>query len=151
MTVTLAFYKGWRLWPSYLIQDAAIRLATLSRYSHVEFIAGRAKLGGTYECWSSSARRGGVSMAEITLDTGRWGLIHLDRDPAPCLKRFDGIEGAGYDWIGALFSALPFGPVNNPDACFCSEACTYAITGDRDTPSPGELAVAPRSHPTHPK
>jgi hypothetical protein len=84
-------------------------------------------------------------MAEITLDTGRWGLIHLDRDPRPCLRRFEGIEGAGYDWCVALFSALRFGPVNNPDAWFCSEACTYAITSDRDMSSPGELAVALRS------
>lgn len=138
--ITLAFYKGWRLRPSYLIQDGAIRLVTWSRYSHVEFIAGRAELGGAYECWSSSARRGGVSPAQIMLNPDRWDLVYLDRDPEPGLRRFAQIEGAPYDWFGALFSALPFGPVNNPEAWFCSEACAYAVTGHRDTPSPGEHA-----------
>lgn len=138
--ITVAFYKGWRLRPSYLIADAAIRMATFSRYSHVEVIAGFAELGGEYECWSSSSRRGGVSSAQITLHPQRWDLVHLDRDPGPVMERFAKIEGQPYDWFGALFSALPFGPVNDPDAWFCSEACFYAVTGHRETPSPGEHA-----------
>ncbi|MEM7295816.1 MAG: hypothetical protein AAF330_04195 [Pseudomonadota bacterium] len=138
--ITLAVYKGWRWRPRYLVQDGAIRLVTWSRYSHVEFVAGRAELGGTYECWSSSARRGGVSRARITLHPKRWDLAYLARDPKPALARLKAIDGAPYDWFGALFSALPFGPVNNPEAWFCSEACAHAVTGFRDTPSPGELA-----------
>lgn len=134
--ITLAFYKGWRLRPKYLLQDGGIRLATWGKYSHEEFIAEKAELGGTYTCFSSSARRGGVGVAQIHLHPKRWDLVHLDIDPDPCIARFNEINGLPYDWWGALFSALPFGQVNDPNAWFCSEACSFMIGEGRSTPSP---------------
>jgi hypothetical protein len=127
--ITLAFYKGRGdgLW--FRFQDWAIRFATRSIYSHVEMISGRAELGETSQCWSSSGRDGGVRMANITLKPGHWDLVELADEPDELTDFIQerAFPKKKYDYIGIVLSQILSLGRHNPDKWFCSEICAAAL------------------------
>lgn len=132
MAITLALYTGWGGgWRDRAI-DAAIRLACLSRVSHVELIAGPAVLGDMAECWSSSPRDGGVRRKEIWLDPSKWVLVQIDGDAAQAVAALSRYEGEPYDVAGAMLSPLrlPWRLVGY-DLSFCSEIVAEALGWDQ--------------------
>lgn len=128
--VKLAFYKGLgRPW------DWLVRLATLSRYSHVEIVLP----DGTWV--SSSPRDGGVRVKRITPNPERWDFIEV-----PCgqcraetaLLRVSAF--AKYDWLGAVFAPFRWIKAENPSRWFCSELAAWYMNMKRPAKyTPGRL------------
>lgn len=126
--ITLAFYVGWGGGWRDMARDALIRIATLSKAAHVELIEGRADLGDTALCWSSSPRDGGVRGKYITLDPDKWVLVHLDADGAKAGNTMRLHGGKPYDTLGALLSPLRLRwPVQWYHRWFCSEIVAEAL------------------------
>ncbi|WP_116082145.1 hypothetical protein [Tropicimonas sp. IMCC34011] len=124
MRATLAAYHGWARhgWPT----DTAIRLATLSPYSHVELAEGEAHPGEVAVCWSSSPRDGGVRSKKILLGD-KWRLIPVDV-PGDAFARIAARSGRPYDLRGALLSPLRRDhDLGTPGAWFCSEVIADAM------------------------
>jgi hypothetical protein len=125
--ITLAFYKGRGETRWQRLQDAAIRLATRGRYSHVELIAGSSLHGDNACCLSSSGRDGGVREKRILLKPESWDLVELRVDPNEPVGFIRDRLGAGYDYTGILFShVLAFGG-HDESRWFCSEICAAAM------------------------
>ena len=125
----LAMYKGRKdgsgikVWAARLV-DWAIRTITRSPYSHCE-IAIRYS-GGLFDCYSSSARDGGVRLKTMPLPSGKWDLVELPAKAGLSAKRlFRRTHGAGYDYPGALGAV--FRLPQSRRRWFCSEWCAYAI------------------------
>lgn len=137
---TLAFYKGrakkWRSW----MADMVIRIATLSKYSHVELIEGKAEYDKPALCWSASGRDGGVRKKTITLRRSQWDLVHVPDAPKNAIKFIQNFEGKKYDYRGIVFSqAVPLGGQDD-NKWFCSEICGRALGfGKAHRLSPGKL------------
>ena len=129
MQVYLAMYKGRKdgsgikVWAARLV-DWAIRTITRSPYSHCE-IAIRYS-GGLFDCYSSSARDGGVRLKTMPLPPGKWDLVELPAKAGLSAKRlFRRTHGAGYDWLGAIGVVLK--SPHSKSRWFCSEWCAYVI------------------------
>lgn len=140
MTVTLAFYKGTARRLCHRAVDTAIRLRTLSKYSHVELIPDPVEIGQPARVLSSSPRDGGVRETAIMLKPGQWDLVELKTPADPPVSRIREVYGAPYDFKGILFSqALPLG-IHQKEAWFCSELVAYALLiGNANQLSPGML------------
>lgn len=125
--ITLAFYKGQgkTLW--HRLQDAAIRLATGGRFSHVELIEGAANLGEEHLCWSSSGRDGGVRSKVIRLDPDSWELVALNVLPAGPVSFIAEKKGAAYDFRGILLSHVFAFGLHSRQMWFCSEIIAASI------------------------
>ena len=63
------------------IADSVVRLATCSPYSHCE-IAVKHPRDGLFDCYSSSARDGGVRIKTMPLPADKWDLIPLPQSVA---------------------------------------------------------------------
>jgi len=114
--ITLAFYKGrGRFW------DWVVRLATLSKYSHVELVFPSGQ-------WvSSSARDGGVRAKRIHAKPGHWDYIALPPSPALVAAYGQVPFGAKYDWLGAFCTVLcPF-RAEKRKRWFCSELAAHLV------------------------
>lgn len=134
--ITLAFYKGLGKTRWQRCQDAAIRLATRGRYSHVELIAGSALNDDLAQCLSSSGRDGGVRAKRILLKPESWDLVELRIDPAKPVQFICDRIGARYDYKGILLSqVLAFG-WHDEARWFCSEICAAAL----DLPNPQRVS-----------
>lgn len=137
-----ALYVGWS-WPlDRIIQDAGIRAATLSRYSHEEIIldvVAPSHQGFYGLSISSSGRDGGVREKVIHYRRSQW-VFHEIPDSQSMIYRADQIGGARYDWLGAFSSAFTRRGREAPHRWFCSEACHFMQTGERLTISPAARA-----------
>lgn len=125
--ITLAFYKGRGKTRWQRLQDAAVRLATRGRYSHVELIAGSAVHGETVDCLSSSGRDGGVRKKRILLKHESWDLVELRIDPVPPVRFIQHRLGAAYDYRGILLSQVLALGRHNEARWFCSELVAAAL------------------------
>lgn len=121
--VTFAFYKGKGTWI-----DWCIRFATRSKYSHVEIILDYPEFpnGQTvFECFSSSARDGGVRVKNIHLHENRWDLVTayfpIDDEPKLFIERMP--KHAKYDYLGILLSQGLNLARHDKSRWFCSELC----------------------------
>ena len=101
------------------IADSVVRLATCSPYSHCE-IAVKHPRDGLFDCYSSSARDGGVRIKTMPLPADKWDLIPLPQSVAISASRlFHRTHGAGYDWLGAIGVVLK--SPHSKSRWFCSE------------------------------
>lgn len=125
--ITLAFYKGRASNPWHRAQDAAIRFATRSLYSHVELIAGDAEFKKVHECLSSSGRDGGVRVKVMALKPANWDLVQLNVPPENPVRFVRDRIGAGYDYTGLLFSQVLALSRHDRSRWFCSEICGAAL------------------------
>lgn len=131
--IYLAFYKHKRettglknLW--YRFFDEAIRLATRGKYSHCEVAALRED--GLYDCYSSSARDGGVRKKVMSLPFEKWDLNPVDCEISQITAYFDKTKYSKYDYLGAGGLVLPF--TQNRGRYFCSEWCFNAVFNSKD-------------------
>ena len=142
--VYLAMYKGRKdgrgvkVWAA-RIADWVVRTVTRSPYSHCE-IAVEHPRDGLFDCYSSSARDGGVRVKTMSLPADKWDLIELPPAVALSVSRlFRRTHGAGYDWLGAIGVVLK--SPHSKSRWFCSEWCAYAIgCTNPHRYTPGELA-----------
>jgi hypothetical protein len=134
--ITLAFYKGRGKTRWQRLQDAAIRLATRGRYSHVELIAGNALHGDIAQCLSSSGRDGGVRAKRILLKPESWDLVELRIDHAKPARFIRDRIGAQYDYKGILLSQVLALGRHDESRWFCSEICAAAL----DLPNPQRVS-----------
>lgn len=120
--VRVAFYVGkGRLW------DKVVRLATRSRYSHVELVLP----GGLWV--SSSPRDGGVRAKRINPKPGHWEFVVIPAHiSASIMARMGTVPfGARYDWLGAFCTVLcPF-RAEKRRRWFCSELVATLIGAPR--------------------
>ena len=142
--VYLAMYKGRKdgrgvkVWAA-RFTDCVVRTVTRSLYSHCE-IAVKHPRDGLFDCYSSSARDGGVRIKTMPLPADKWDLIPLPQSVAISAGRlFHRTHGAGYDWLGAIGAV--FRLPQSRRRWFCSEWCAYAIgCTNPHRYTPGELA-----------
>ena len=134
--ITLAFYKGRGKTRWQRLQDAAIRLTTRGRYSHVELIAGTALHGDIGQCLSSSGRDGGVRAKRILLKPESWDLVELRIDPDQPAQFIRDRIGAQYDYKGILLSQVLALGRHDESRWFCSEICAAAL----DLPNPQRVS-----------
>lgn len=125
--ITLAFYKGRGASWWHRVQDALIRFATRSPYSHVELIEGPARHGEEAVCLSSSGRDGGVRETAILLKRDSWDLVEMDDQPAEIALFIRQRIGARYDYIGIVFSQILSLGRHDAQKWFCSEICAAAL------------------------
>ena len=125
----VAFYKGRKegrgIMPVvYRFLDNATRLLTKGPYSHCEIVE---KLpDGTYKCFSSSYRDGGVRSKILSLDSDSWDLVdapYLTAEAVEEVKRKT--VGLKYDLVGAV-GVVIFSP-DLPHKWFCSELAAEVI------------------------
>jgi len=112
----LAFYVGpGTFW------DRMVRIATWSRFSHVEMIFGESG-GGTW--FSSSPRDGGVRFKRILPKPGHWVIVDLPAGVGSNSLNLYGKAvtriGARYDWLGAFNAIFPW-RWQSRKRWFCSE------------------------------
>ena len=128
--VYLAMYKGrkdgrgLKVWFS-RSADWVIRVVTGSLYSHCE-IAVQHPRDNLFDCYSASARDGGVRVKTMPLPADKWDLIPLPDAVAASVSRlFRRTNGAGYDWPGVF--GVVFSTPDSKRRWFCSEWCAAAI------------------------
>lgn len=130
--VTLAFYSGWGGSVGDRLIDLAVRVATLSRFSHVEVLPGGAKIGRPHNAISSSPRDGGVREKRIQFDQKKWVFVEVPAERLS-LAAFSCNQGAKYDYFGAMASPLRLPvPIFGRGRFFCSELAALII----DCPDP---------------
>lgn len=144
MRVYLALYKGCKdgrglkVWLA-RAADWVIRAITGSPYSHCEIVIQRSH-DNQFDCYSASARDGGVRMKTMPLPADKWDLIPVPDAVAESASRlFRRTNGLGYDWAGVF--GLVLKTPHRRGRWFCSEWCAAAI--GRPFPqryTPGKLA-----------
>lgn len=107
----VAFYRAIKgHWWDYLVSAA-----TFSRYSHVELVTPDGKL------FSSSPRDGGVRIADVNLQSGKWDLMTVPGRWLSHIRLWAEAQiGDKYDWWGCLTAALPI-KRQSRNKWFCSE------------------------------
>lgn len=122
--IMLAFYKGKGTWV-----DRVIRVFTWSKFSHVEYIQDHSLVDdqGRHQCWSSSARDGGVRMKNIHVAGGQWDLCPLFYIDDELELFFACKRGCKYDYFGILFSQIFRLKKHDQDKWFCSEIIASAL------------------------
>lgn len=137
--VYLASYHGRADKLFHRICDGITRFFTRGKYSHSEIAI---DLGnGTYACYTSSYRDGGVRCKVMALPPNKWDLIALDGLSESDIHRyFRQTQGADYDLFGALGCVV--GLRQHENKFFCSEWCYNAIFGSNQgfRFSPNQLA-----------
>lgn len=130
MKTTLAFYCGRGDY-----RDAAIRMATGSRYSHVELVHPDG------ESISASKRDGNeVRQTRIAFKTGHWAFVSIPVCPERAWARAVEHLGAPYDTLGALFFGGLGIPLHMTAGWYCNELVADAIELPRPwPPHPGAL------------
>ena len=125
----VAFYKGRKTGnpPKALMfrfLDWLTRKVTKGPYSHCEIVE---KLpDGTYKCFSSSYRDGGVRSKILSLDSDSWDLVdapYLTAEAVEEVKRRT--VGLKYDLVGAV-GVVILSP-DRPHKWFCSELAAEVI------------------------
>lgn len=125
----VAFYRGRKkgkgVMPTiFRALDSLTRLVTKGPYSHCEIVE---KLpDGTYKCFSSSYRDGGVRSKILSLDSDSWDLVdapYLTAEAVEEVKRRT--VGLKYDLVGAV-GVVILSP-DRPHKWFCSELAAEVI------------------------
>jgi hypothetical protein len=128
--IYIAYYLGRKKEnPETTWLDRVVCFFTGSRYSHAELIYDWSETTKRGRCFSSSPRDGGVRGTTIDFSSGHWEVYKLDSnlDETRVLEFFMPEIGKGYDWLGAIGSAVPIFK-NRPRKWFCSEiimACLH--------------------------
>lgn len=147
--IYLALYKGkkrgWK--PRDIlarVSDWLTRKLTRGSYSHCEIAV--QQVDGSFMCYSSSIRDGGVRCKKIDVsDRLRWDLIPLDgvTDEAEILDFFHATQNCKYDLLGALGVVLRWR--QRKSRYFCSEWCSELLgICDPWRFSPNDLEVIAR-------
>lgn len=125
----IAFYRGRKegkglMTKVYRFLDWATRKLTKGPYSHCEVVE---KLeDGTFKCFSSSYRDGGVRSKILSLSNDSWDLIPADFIRPENLQYVEkSTKGQGYDLLGAL--GVVFLTPDSEDLWFCSEIVAEVI------------------------
>lgn len=132
----VAFYKG-----RGTILDWIIRAATRSPYSHVEIIDRMPGVGENPIGFTSSPRDGGVVVREIPWRPENWDVVFVPwTNGEKAMTFIHEREGAGYDWLGILFThALGIGRQSSR-RWTCSELIGTALGFERAwRMTPGDL------------
>lgn len=131
--IYVALYKNKRkiieiktLW--YRFFDTLIRACTRGEYSHCEVAVLRGD--GLYDCYSSSARDGGVRKKTMSLPSEKWDLLAVDCSEQQIINYYEKSLNAKYDYFGAVGLVLPF--TQNRGRYFCSEWCFNAVFSSDD-------------------
>ena len=125
--IYLASYKSSRRGFIANMGNKLIRWVTRSQYSHTEICFGN-PFDGEVECLSAEALHGGVRIKRMRLSPDRWDVLPLPDVKERDLRAFVVEYGsAGYDWIGAARSVIPFFGREHPTAWFCSEIAAHII------------------------
>jgi hypothetical protein len=135
MTI-FALYRASGRW-----QDAAIRAATGSPYSHVELLFGPV-VDGAAACISASKRDGNqVRVKPIRFKPGHWDFLDVPAlDPAATWARAHAHLGAPYDFLGAVLTITPWARAS-ANRWFCSQLLGHAAgLSDPHVLTPGLLA-----------
>ncbi|WPY95595.1 hypothetical protein T8T21_05590 [Limimaricola variabilis] len=117
-----------------------VRLATCSRYSHVELVVLPPNARGEHYCLSASWRDNGVRGRWIELHPDHWTVLELDADAWAVAGFIAARAGASYDFWGAVLSFVQSVRLGQQDRWFCSEIIAAAL--GMPTPwrySPGRL------------
>lgn len=118
----IALYKGpvsFKEDPVHWISHLAISIRSWSKYSHVELV-----IDG--QCYSSSARDGGVRSKTIDLNSGKWDVVEVEGDEQFAMKYVVSRLGNPYDWWGIVRFVIPFVPQKDGQE-FCSEIVAGAL------------------------
>ena len=125
----IAFYRGRKSGKGIMpiifrALDSLTRTVTKGPYSHCEIVE---KLpDGTYKCFSSSYRDGGVRSKILSLDSDSWDLVdapYLTAEAVEEVKRRT--VGLKYDLVGAV-GVVILSP-DRPHKWFCSELAAEVI------------------------
>jgi len=110
----VAFYKAFQ--PKATFLDKIIAIFSFGRYSHVELVFPNG------DCFSISPRDNGGRFKKISLNEEQWEIIELDSvvDARMLRARAKKFVGFKYDYIGAIFSIMPF-CIQKNKRIFCSE------------------------------
>jgi len=112
----IAFYNAWQ--PKATKLDKVIAIATFGMFSHVELVF------SNWKWFSISPRENTARFKKIHANKQSWEYIYLDDiTPDEELQLYnEAIKylGTKYDYIGALFSTMPF-CIQKEDRVFCSE------------------------------
>lgn len=132
--LTFAFYKA----RPGRIADRIIRLASWSRYSHVEFVLDQSE--GETTCISASKRDGGiVRVKTMRMNPEHWDYITIPGDHAAARRYAEAQIGTRYNMIGAALSITPI-TARLGQGLFCSQFMgLIAGVPDPHTLTPGEL------------
>ena len=100
--LTFAFYKA----RPGRIADRIIRLASWSRYSHVEFVLDQSE--GETTCISASKRDGSiVRVKTMRMNPDHWDYVTIPGDHAAARRYAETQIGTRYNMIGAALSITP--------------------------------------------
>jgi len=126
-----AFYKA-----SGTATDKLIRLASGSKYSHVEFVMADGL------CISASKRDGGKVRAKaIVLDPARWDIVEIEGNYAAAVSfaAWMAAQAVPYCMLGAITSVTPF-HLSRRGRVFCSELMGLVCNaGGHDIAEPWRL------------
>ena len=100
--------------------DKAIAWYTKSKYSHVELVVGR-------DWYSTSPRDLEVRKKEIHPTQGRWDYLDVEIDEDRLNTIFANTKGAGYGWLGIVFSQFIRANRHSEQRWFCSEWCAEVL------------------------
>jgi len=106
-----------RLW-----LDWVIAIASFGKYSHVELVIGD-------EWFSISPRTGKAQKRTLKPKVGRWDYVALelgDIDREMVLIQMNNYIDYKYDYIGAIFSIMPF-CIQQDSKIFCSEVAVNVL------------------------
>ena len=125
----VAFYRGRKkgkgIMPSvFRFLDSVTRHLTKGPYSHCEIVE---KLpDGTYKCFSSSYRDGGVRSKILSLNQESWDFVSADFVRLETLQKVENSTvGQSYDLLGAM--GLVFLTPQSQKRWFCSELVAEVI------------------------
>ena len=125
----IAFYRGRKSGKGIMpiifrALDSLTRAVTKGPYSHCELV--EELPDGTYKCFSSSYRDGGVRSKILSLDSDSWDLVdapYLTAEAVEEVKRRT--VGLKYDLVGAV-GVVILSP-DRPHKWFCSELAAEVI------------------------
>ncbi len=125
MAYKVAFYTATNnnLWSA--LQQWGIRIWTLGKYSHCEFIDDNGSDNPNDWTWMAATSRdpGVTAVRKIKFKPGNWDVYDLpsDVDYQPAVKWAMSNLGKKYDWTGIWLSQFLQLNINNPNRYFCSE------------------------------
>ena len=111
----IAFYNAWQ--PNATKLDKIISIFSLGMFSHVEMVFDNG------EWFSISPREGEARFKYIHAKKQSWEFITLDlsaEDQQILYEKAKKYQGYKYDYIGAVFSIMPF-CIQKESRLFCSE------------------------------
>jgi len=116
----VAFYKAFTKKSTLL--DKVIGLFTYGKYSHCELVFSSGL------SFSISPRDNQARFKVINFDDTQWDFIELKLcNEQGIAQKASKLIGKKYDYVGALFSAIPGAHIQKENKLFCSETVAYLI------------------------